>query len=120
MSALSDLRLYGAAIALASGIYSVVSSLGGGTGMMATSDSVMLVLGVVVVGHGIALLTPMAERFGAVSGPLMIVWATLMLVNQALPALSGSTMAAWDSGMVALAVLMLASGVLMTYRRTSI
>ena len=120
MSALSDLRLYGAAIALTSGIYSVVSSLGGGTGMMATSDSVMLILGVVVVGHGIALLTPMAERSGAVSGPLMIVWATLMLVNQVLPALSGSTMAARDSGMVALAVLMLASGVLMTSRRMSI
>jgi hypothetical protein len=119
MDAISDMRLYGAAIALASGIYSIVSSLGD-PGMMPMSDSVMLIIGVAVVAHGLWLLTPAAERHGAVSGPLMTVWAALMLANQALSALTDSMMASPDGGMVTLAVLMLASGILMTYRRGSV
>jgi hypothetical protein len=120
MNALSDRRLYGAAIAFASGTYSIVSSLSEGSGMMPMSDSAMLIIGVVVVAHGLWLLTPAAERHGAVSGPLMIVWAALMLANQALWAMSDSMMGSPDGGMVTLAVLMLVSGVLMTYRRDTV
>lgn len=119
MSTVSDTRLYGGAIALASGIYSIASALDGGMGMMPMNDSVMLIVGVVVLAHGIVLLTPLAEGLGAVSGPLMIVWAALMLANQAVSAMSGSMMASWEAGMVALAVLMLASGVIMSRRRES-
>ena len=84
---------------------------------MPTGDSVMLIIGVVVLLHGIALLTPLADRFGRASGPLMILWAAIMLGNQALAA-TGSSMpmmgsASWDGGMVAIATLMLASGLIM-------
>lgn len=115
----ADTRQYASAIALVSGIYSVTSGIVGGMAMMPLSDSLMLVLGIVVITHGIALLTPLAERLGRASGPLMIVWAAIMLVNQLLAAaaMSGSTMASWDAGMVALAVLMLASSVIMSRRR---
>lgn len=117
MNPVSDTRLYGAAIALASGTYSLASALGDRMGMTPVSDSVMLIVGVVVLAHGIMLLTPLAERLSAVSGPLMIVWAALMLANQAVSAMSDSMTASWDGGMVALAVLMLASGVIMSRRR---
>jgi hypothetical protein len=112
------MRLYGATIALVSGIYSLASAFGDGTGMMPTNDSIMVLVGVVVIAHGAVLLTPIAERLGAVSGPLMIVWAAIMLANQLVAAMSDSMMASWDGGMVALALLMLASGVIMTLRRT--
>jgi uncharacterized membrane protein len=116
----SDTRLYAAAIAVASGLYSVASSTGDQMGAMPMSDSVMLLVGIAVILHGLALLTPMAERIAAVSGPLMIVWAGIMLANQLLAATSGSMMGAgWDGGMVALAALMLVSGALMTRRRDS-
>ena len=119
MSAVSDTRLYAAAIALASGIYSIASSSGDGTGMMAMNESVMLLVGMVVIAHGAVLLTPLAVWLGAVSGPLMIVWATIMLANQAVSAMSDSMMASWDGGMVALALSMLASGAIMSRRRKS-
>jgi len=137
-------RQYGAAIALVSGLYSLVSVTGGG-GMMGTNSGwLMLLLGIVVVVHGVVLLTPYAGRLGAASGPLMIGYSLLMLLNQALVGTTGSmnwgmgggmgsgmnggmgsgmgagvgsTMTAgmgWDLGMVALAVLMLVSGVIMT------
>ena len=115
----SDTRLYGAAIALVSGIYSVASALSDGMGMMPMNDSVMLLIGFVVIAHGAALLTPFAKRLGAVSGPLMIVWAAIMLANQLISTVADSTMAAWEAGMVALALLMLASGVIMSRRRVS-
>lgn len=86
-------------------------------GPMPMSDSLMLVIGVVVLVHGIALLTPLADRFGRAGGPLMLLWAAIMLGNQALAATSSSTPmmgeASWDGGMVALATLMLASGLIM-------
>lgn len=118
MSMNADTRLYASAIALVSGIYSVGSAIAGAMGMMPLSDSVMLLVGVVVIAHGIVLLTPLAERLGRTSGPLMIVWAAIMLANQLLTATtSGSMMVSWDAGMVALAVLMLASGVIMSRGR---
>lgn len=135
----SSVRLYGSAIAVVSGAYSVylaTSGLG-----MPTSAWFMLALGVVVFVHGVALLTPLATKFAAASGPLMLGYAALMLANQLLMALrdpaspggggmdggmGGSGMSdagaaaggmGWDAGMVAIALLMLASGAIMTARR---
>ncbi|MGH2382810.1 MAG: hypothetical protein ACRDG7_16535 [Candidatus Limnocylindria bacterium] len=113
MSTPGDARLFASAIALVSGIYSVASGIGGDTGMMPMNDTVMLLVGIVVIAHGVALLTPLAERLGRTSGPLMIVWAAIMIANQLVAAASGS-MASWDRGMVALALLMIASGVIMS------
>lgn len=141
-------QTYGAAIALVSGVYSLVTATTGGM-METTSGALMAVLGVVVVVHGAVLLTPYADRLGGASGPLMVVYALVMLLNQSAMGVTGSanwgmggggmsgggmgggmgggevggmggtgmgTMGAgmgWDLGMVALAVLMLASGILM-------
>ena len=138
----STTRQYGATIAIVSGLYSLIS-VTGGDGMMGTNSGwLMLLLGIVVVVHGVVLLTPYSSRLGAASGPLMIAYSLLMLLNQALVGTTGSmnwgmgggmgmgtgmnggmgsTMTAgiaWDLGMVALAVLMLVSGVIMTNRST--
>ncbi|MFC6787199.1 hypothetical protein ACFQFH_15405 [Halobaculum halobium] len=146
----STTRLYGAAIAITSGVYSLVAaSVGGGmmgsTGTMGSTGIgaagwVMLAIGVVVVVHGVVLLTPAADRLGSASGPLMIAYSLVMLLLQALGATGmtgsmgmtggtsggmgtmggmGSTATAgmgWDLGMVALAALMLFSGIVMTTR----
>ena len=117
MSMSADTRLYASAIALVSGTYSVASAIVGGAAMTPLSDSVMLVVGIVVIAHGIVLGTPLADRLGRASGPLMIVWAAIMLTNQLLTAtMSSSMMVSWDAGMVALAALMLASGLIMSRR----
>lgn len=125
----SNTRLYGAAIAAASGSYSVWSAA-----MMSGSMAsrwLMGVLGVVVLVHGAVLLTGSAERLGRASGHLMSGYAVVMLLIQALLAagvlggmnggmsdgMGGSAMTAgmgWDAGMVFLALLMLVSGVIMT------
>ena len=145
MNTNDTIRQYGAAIALVSGIYSLLSATGG-TGMMrSNSGLLMALLGVIVVVHGVALLTPYADRLGNASGPLMIGYSLVRLLNQALVGVTGnanwgmgsgmgsgmdggmtggmgSTMTAgmgWDLGMVALAVLMLISGVIMTNRSGS-
>lgn len=139
----STTRPYGAAIAITSGVYSLVSATAGGT--MGTTGLgiagwVMIAIGVVVVVHGVVLLTPAAERLGGASGPLMIAYSLVMLLLQALGGTGtmggtgmtggmeggmgsmggmGSTATAgmgWDLGMVALAVLMLFSGIVMTTR----
>ncbi|AUX10833.1 hypothetical protein AArcSl_3227 [Halalkaliarchaeum desulfuricum] len=136
----SNTRLYGAAIAFASGLYSIWSaSL---ASRMVASAWLMLILGAVVLVHGAVLLTTYADRLGDASGPLMIAYALVMFVNQALlgagvmdtgggmgadgmstadgmatTGMGGSGITAgmgWDAGMVALALLMLASGVIMT------
>jgi len=93
----------------------------------------MLLIGVIVVVHGVVLLTGLAHRLGSASGPLMIVYSVVMLLNQALLGAgmigdggsmgmgAGSQMGAspmtagmgWDAGMAALALLMLASGIIM-------
>lgn len=126
---------YGAAIAVASGLYSLWSVTT--AARMVTSGWIMAVVGVVVIVHGGLLLTEFADRFGGASGPLMVGYALVMLLNQALlgagvmddgsgmgmdggmgasPATAGM---AWDAGMVALAVLMFASGLIMTRDRTA-
>ncbi|WP_435120008.1 hypothetical protein [Halolamina sp. C58] len=147
MNTTETTRQYGAAIALISGVYSLVSATGGSGMMGSNSGLLMAVLGVVVVGHGVVLLTPSASRLGNASGPLMIGYSLVMLLNQALVGVTdsanwgmgmsggmgsgmnggmsggmGSTMTAgmgWDLGMVALAVLMLISGVIMMNRSGS-
>lgn len=123
---LTPTRQYGAAIALASGLYSLFAMDGA---MASTAGTVMLVVGAVAVVHGIALLTPVADRLGNASGPLMVGYSLIMLVNQAVAMDSGRSstdmgmgmdsgsqmgeMMALDAGMVALAALMLVSGLIM-------
>lgn len=135
----STTRLYGAAIAVVSGLYSAWLATTGG--MMRPNSWFMLVLGIVVLVHGIALLTPAAGYLGSWSGPLMILYALLMLGNQALMAwmvgmggemdgemgggmgsgmgsgMQGGMGVGVDPGMVAIALLMLASGLIMTSPR---
>lgn len=126
---LSNTRLYGATIAIVSGLYSIWSGLSSPD--MVLSAWAMLVIGVVVIIHGLVLVTDFVDRLGKASGPLMIGYAAAMLLIQALLAadilesggpmmpsmgMGGSPMTAgmtWDAGMVALAVLMLLSGVIM-------
>jgi hypothetical protein len=132
----SNTRLYGATIAFASGLYSVWSA--STASRMVTSSWLMGLLGVIVLVHGTVLLTGYANRLGSASGPLMIVYAAVMLLNQALlgtgvlddgsgmgmgmsGGMGGSGMTAgmgWDAGMVALAALMLVSGIVMTRETT--
>lgn len=125
------MRLYGSAIAIVSGIYSLYLSTS--TVEMSTSAWGMLALGIVVLVHGVILVTPTASWIGSASGPLMIGYAALMLANQAWmtslqrenasgmnAGMMGDPMASGmgaDPGMVAIAVLMLASGLIMTVRR---
>jgi len=127
----SDTRLYGAAIGVVSGGYSLWSA--STATAMGSGGWLMALLGVVVLVHGVLLLTDYADRLGDASGPLMIGYSVLMLLNQALVGtgmtsgmggmnggMDGGTMGGttggmgWDAGMVALAVLMLISGVIMT------
>ena len=135
------MRLYGAAIAIVSGAYSAFVPVSG-TGMTA-GGWFMLALGAVVLVHGVVLLTPAAARLGTASGPLMLGYAALMLLNQLRLAADWTTMGTGgtggagmggtgmdgmgstavtaamgaDAGMVAIALLMLASGLVMTVRR---
>lgn len=129
--------LYAAAIAVVSGGYSILAATGGST--MTAGAWVMLLVGVVALVHGIVLATPASTRLGGWSGPLMIAYAVIMLVNRAvLPMGAGGMMGsgtggmmdsggmmggyvstmgpAGGPGMVALAILMLASGLIMTVR----
>jgi hypothetical protein len=136
----STTRLYGSSIAVVSGVYALASSLVAVMGSPTTMDAdglgiggwIMIVVGIVVLVHGILLLTPAIARLRRASGPLMILWAAVMLLNQAALAavpgwgmpgsqMGGSPMTAgmaWDAGMVAIAVIMLASGIIMSSRRT--
>ncbi|MFC5278372.1 hypothetical protein ACFPM1_06300 [Halorubrum rubrum] len=136
----SDTRLYGAAIAFASGGYSLASAAGA-TRMTATAW-LMLALGAVVVVHGALLLAPTLPLDDATSGGLMVAYAVGMPATQAALAtgmaggmggdgtMDGSGMGGggmggamgdatvtaampWDLGMVALALLMLVSGGIM-------
>jgi len=141
----STTRLYGASIAVVSGVYSLFQATSGAG--MSGSAWVMAALGAVVLVHGVVLVTPAASALGRASGPLMIGYSVLMLANQAwLASMAGdgtsgdgmgggmmdsgsmndgmqsgmdaaSAMGA-DAGMVAIAVLMLASGVIMARRES--
>lgn len=130
---ISTMRLYGGSIAIVSGLYAgYLATTGVG---MTTAAWGMLALGLIVLAHGIVLLSPAVSALGTASGPLMIGYAVLMLLNQAWLA-SGSRMETGTSGMnggmmgqpmatgmgagagmIAIAVLMLLSGLIMTARR---
>ena len=120
MNITAETRLYASTIAIVSGSYSIASAVGAMGAMMPMGESVMLLIGAVVLVHGIVLLTPAARRLGRLSGPLMVVWAAVMIGNELIAALtSGGAMrsVSWDGGMVSLAILMLASGVIMSRTR---
>lgn len=124
-------RLYGGVIAVVSGLYSLWLS---STGMaFDAAGTLMAILGLVVLLHGVALFV-VPDRLGDASGPLMVVWAVLMLLNQVwMATMTGpGTMdggmgmnggmdsgmgvvggMGWNVGMLAIAVIMLASGVIM-------
>jgi hypothetical protein len=138
----STTRQYGAAIALVSGVYSLLSATAGRGMMSSNSGLLMALLGVIVIIHGVVLLTPYASQLGNASGPLMIGYSLVMLLNQALVGVTGSMNwgmdgrmgtgmdsgmsggmgssitagMGWDLGMIALAILMLFSGIIMTNR----
>jgi len=128
----TNTRLYGAAIAAASGLYSLWSATT--ASRMVTAGWIMAAVGVVVLVHGAVLLTDEADRLGASSGALMVGYAVVMLLVQALLGADmlaggeptgmdgmgsmggmGETASAmgWDAGMVTLAALMLVSGLIM-------
>lgn len=135
------MRLYGASIGVVSGVYSLFQATTGAG--MSGSAWFMAALGVVVLVHGVVLVTPVASTLGRASGPLMIGYSVLMLLNQVWLASSfgdgmsgGGTMDSGsmndgmqsgmdaastmgtDAGMVAVAGLMLASGIIMTRRES--
>lgn len=135
VASISTVRLYGGTVAVVSGLYSALLST---TGAGPTA-SLMLVLGVVVAAHGLVLFTSYASRLGEASGPLMIGYAVVMLVLQAwlwtqqpgmgdggmgdgemdgggMGGMDGGMAVMSDPGMVAVAVIMLASGLIMTTR----
>jgi len=131
----SATRLYASSIAIVSGLYAIGSSAGALMSQPMMTDAapgiggwIMLGLGIVVLMHGIVLLTSLAGRLGRRSGPLMVLWAVVMLLNQGLSSavtgwgmpgsrMGGSPMTTgmgWDAGMVAIAAMMLASGLIMS------
>lgn len=136
------IRLYGGAIGVVSGLYAILMA-GADLVDMASTDSmdavgiggwVMLAVGVAALIHGLLLFTRVAAGMGGVSGPLMLLWATVMVGNQVLVAMvadwgmAGSGMGMegadsspmeWDPGMVAIGVLMFISGLIMIGRRSS-
>jgi len=124
---LSATRLYASSIALVSGAYSLLTA-GGSLAALGIGGVVMLIVGVAVLVHGVVLLTPAVELIRRASGPLMILWAFSMLGNQALLAVMpgwgmGGSMAmaspvGWDPGMVAIAAIMLSSGLIMSVPRS--
>jgi hypothetical protein len=141
---LSATTLYASSIAIVSGAYAISSPLVATMRAPTMTDLqdalgiggwIMLGVGIVVLLHGVVLLTPASPRLHRSSGPLMLVWAAIMLVNQLLIAVvpgfgmagtrTGEMMSpltegmSWDGGMVAIAILMLASGLIMTSRGSS-
>jgi len=122
---MSTMRLYGSVIALVSGGYSLYLSTT--VTIMSAPAWFMLVLGLVVIVHGVLLLTPLASRLGAGSSIAMIVYSVLMLINQGWMWTMGTSMGmvggvmtrsmGWNPGMIAIAALMLASGIIMAVRR---
>lgn len=121
--AISPVRWYGGSIAIVSGLYAVILSLTPTS--MTMGAWFMLLLGIIVLAHGILLVTPLVAQLEAISGPLMLLYAALMLLHQAwlgiqsmgTDEMMGMGAMTWDPGMAALALLMLASGIIMTSNR---
>jgi hypothetical protein len=139
----SSTRLYASSIAIVSGLYAIgLATVAMMQAPMMTDVSatlgvggwIMLAVGIVVLVHGIILPTPAVGVLGRRSGPLMVLWAAIMLLDQGLfaavpgwgmteargdmdsPMTSGM---GWDAGMVAIAVLMLVSGLIMSSHGSS-
>ncbi len=135
MGDISTMRLYGGVIAIVSGIYSLLSAI---IGMMANSSMdmgmtnglevsmwAMILLGLIVLVHGVILLTPFVSVISSLSGPLMIFYSVLMLSNQAFLGITSNLQRisigmsspnmemTLDIGMVAIALLMFISGLIM-------
>lgn len=141
VNAVPIIRMYGGAIGVVSGLYAILMA-GADLVDVPRTDSmeapgiggwVMLAVGVAALIHGILLFTPVATGMGGVSGPLMLLWATVMVGNQVLAAsvadwgMAGtgmgmegadSNLMEWDPGMVAIGVLMFISGLIMIGRRS--
>jgi hypothetical protein len=132
----SETRLYGAVIAVTSGIYSLWSA--SVAPQLTTGMIVMALVGVVVLVHGIVLVTALADQLANTSGPLMIGYSVIMILNQTLlgtgvlgmsggsgmgmqegmgPSQMTSGMGV-DAGLVFLAVIMLASCIIMTRQQS--
>lgn len=124
MGRTSDTRLYAGSIAIVSGVYAIGSvaldltaapMMTDVTATLGIGGWIMLAIGVVVLVHGVLLLTPAADGMHRISGPLMILWAVVMLLDQWLLGMTTSMMGmAVDAGMIAVAVLMLVSGLIMS------
>ncbi|MFB6144550.1 MAG: hypothetical protein ABEJ98_04535 [Candidatus Nanohaloarchaea archaeon] len=106
MQMMNSSRKYGGLISVVSGVYSLY--LGMQTMNMA-SMWLMNILGLVVLMHGVALLTDLETDVLDRSGELMVLYSAVMLLNQVWMA----TMMAFDPGMTAVAVIMLGSGLIM-------
>lgn len=141
MNEVPTIRLYGGAIGVVSGLYAILMAGAelvdvAGTDFMEVlgiGGWVMLAVGLAALIHGILLFTPVAAGMSGVSGPLMLLWATVMVGNQVLMATVGdwgmagsgmgmegadSSSMEWDPGMVAVGVLMFISGLIMIGRRS--
>lgn len=122
-------RWYGGLIAVVAGFYAISMAAWGP--MLGIVDWFMLVLGGVVLGHGVALFGRFSPSIDASSGVFMIIYSVLMLLGQVWAGVFGGTRMgsmggqmglmtmgwstmAWDPGMTALAVVMLGSGIVMT------
>ncbi|WP_244605473.1 hypothetical protein [Halorhabdus rudnickae] len=90
MNTTDTTRQYGAVIGLVSGLYSLLSATASSGMMNSNSGLLMALLGVIVVIYGVVLMTPYADRLGHASGPLMIGYSLVMLLNQALVGVTGS------------------------------
>lgn len=139
---ISTIRLYGGAIGVVSGLYAILipgaelldMADADSSGALSVGGWAMLAVGVAALIHGILLFTPLVADMSGISGPLMLVWATIMVGNQALVAtvadwgMAGSGMGGmdgamsssmgWDPGMVAIGILMFISGLIMIGRRS--
>lgn len=105
-------RLYGGSIAIVSGIYSVYLSMYG-VMMPGMSRPFMLLLGALVLAHGVALLTPLHNRVRRVSGPLMVLWGLLMAGMQLWTYASTTNLFMVEEGMIAVGAIMVMSGAVM-------
>ena len=124
-------RWYGGLVAVVAGIYAIAMAAWGPG--MSYADWFLLVVGGVVFGHGVALVGGFSRRLDATSGALLVGYALVLVLSQAWlgvrddsPLQQGTLSSPsvhrelgwstlpWDPGLVALAIVLLGSGVIMT------
>lgn len=119
----SAIKLYAGSIAVVAGGYTVLSATRVGADL-STAAWAMILLGAVVLAHGVAMFTQLADRRETAHGPSMVVYAVLLVLSQGWISMGGAGSAGdgsdggaaflgWDPGVVALAVLLLVSGIIM-------